>query len=612
MRILIIEDDSGTAELMRECLEIADFEIDIVNSFEFADDFLNRITPDLMIVDYYMGAGLNAQEWLTKRKQNNLKQPVFIVSTGQGDERIAVNMMKLGARDYFVKDTLLFERLTEVVKRIRIELDTEKKLEQVKNDLDDKEARYKLLVENSGIGVGLYSLDGKILFFNQKAVQDLGGVKEDYIGRNLVEVFGPVLGSKYQKRIEEVVENDTTLEFTDFIPDLGRECWLLTNHTPVKNNDGQIIGVQVLAHDITDRISAENEIKKISDFYRSIIENASDGVTIIDENARHKYVSPTGLKMFGYATLDLVQSEPNKLTHPDDLPNVLFHLNKLIEEPTYSPTIEYRFLHKNGSWIWIESTFSNLLSNDNIKGIVINFRDIDKKKKAEIALGESKKMLNKLLLINSELIASELREIDYDKFTDILIEISGAKYASFNLFADNGLDFSTKSIRGIADISLKAFNILGFDPMNKVWPHDSYRADKIKANIITIFNSWSELTQKAVPPKISRIVELSFNLGPVAIAKVSTTKSLIGDFTLLFEKGQTLQNAEIIELFVNQYAQYLERIKAEEKLRVKMDELIKFKNVTVGRELAMIELKKEVNELLQKLGEAQKYMIVGE
>ena len=130
-----------------------------------------------------------------------------------------MNMMKLGARDYFVKDTLLFERLTEVVKRIRIELDTEKKLEQVKNDLDDKEARYKLLVENSGIGVGLYSLDGKILFFNQKAVQDLGGVKEDYIGRNLVEVFGPVLGSKYQKRIEEVVENDTTLEFTDFIPD---------------------------------------------------------------------------------------------------------------------------------------------------------------------------------------------------------------------------------------------------------------------------------------------------------------------------------------------------------------------------------------------------------
>ena len=120
------------------------------------------------------------------------------------------------------------------------------------------------------------------------------------------------------------------------------------------------------------------------------------------------------------------------------------------------------------------------------------------------------------------------------------------------------------------------------------------------------------MTKKTLPPKISRIVELSFNLGPVAIAKVSTTKSLIGDFTLLFEKGQTLQNAEIIELFVNQYAQYLERIKAEEKLRVKMDELIKFKNVTVGRELAMIELKKEVNELLQKLGEAQKYMIVGE
>ena len=50
---------------------------------------------------------------------------------------------------------------------------------------------------------------------------------------------------------------------------------------------------------------------------------------------------------------------------------------------------------------------------------------------------------------------------------------------------------------------------------------------------------------------------------------------------------------------------------AEESLKVKMKELQRFHDLTVGRELAMIELKKEVNELLLKSGQQEKYKIVG-
>jgi hypothetical protein len=54
-----------------------------------------------------------------------------------------------------------------------------------------------------------------------------------------------------------------------------------------------------------------------------------------------------------------------------------------------------------------------------------------------------------------------------------------------------------------------------------------------------------------------------------------------------------------------------DRKKAEEILKQKMDELERFHRLTVGRELNMIELKKEVNELLIKLGQDEKYKIVG-
>ncbi|NVO09166.1 MAG: response regulator [Bacteroidales bacterium] len=53
------------------------------------------------------------------------------------------------------------------------------------------------------------------------------------------------------------------------------------------------------------------------------------------------------------------------------------------------------------------------------------------------------------------------------------------------------------------------------------------------------------------------------------------------------------------------------RRKAEEALQKKMDELQRFYDLTIGRELKMIELKKEINELLKQMGKEEKYKIVG-
>jgi len=74
------------------------------------------------------------------------------------------------------------------------------------------------------------------------------------------------------------------------------------------------------------------------------------------------------------------------LAHPDDLPMVLTALSNLIENPAQRPTLQYRFRHKDGSWLWIESTFTNLLTVKNVEAIVINLRDITERRQAERAL----------------------------------------------------------------------------------------------------------------------------------------------------------------------------------------------------------------------------------
>ena len=72
-----------------------------------------------------------------------------------------------------------------------------------------------------------------------------------------------------------------------------------------------------------------------------------------------------------------------------------------------------------------------------------------------------------------------------------------------------------------------------------------------------------------------------------------------------------MQNSELVTLFANHIGLFIVRKYAEEALIKKMDEMTRFHRLTVGRELAMIELKKEVNELLKESGHKEKYNIVG-
>jgi len=85
---------------------------------------------------------------------------------------------------------------------------------------------------------------------------------------------------------------------------------------------------------------------------------------------------------------------------------------------------------------------------------------------------------------------------------------------------------------------------------------------------------------------------------------------LIGNLILIFEKGKDIQNSAFVEMFTFQLGQYLERLNAEEALTIKISEMERFHKLTINRELNMIELKKEVNELLKQAGKDEKYRIV--
>ncbi|MFW5892594.1 MAG: PAS domain-containing protein [Bacteroidota bacterium] len=174
MKILIVEDDIGIAELITDALDSVSENISVVHNGKDAVGFVIDHKPDLMVLDYSL-PDMNASGIIEKLKAKNTEIPTFIISTGQGDERIAVEMMKLGAHDCIVKDTYLLNRIPSVVERALEDIRKDRKLKSAMEAMrlsDQKllEERRRLanIIKASNVGTWEWNLKTNETVFNHR------------------------------------------------------------------------------------------------------------------------------------------------------------------------------------------------------------------------------------------------------------------------------------------------------------------------------------------------------------------------------------------------------------------------------------------------------------
>jgi PAS domain S-box-containing protein len=172
------------------------------------------------------------------------------------------------------------------------------------------------------------------------------------------------------------------------------------------------------------------------------------------------------------------------------------------------------------------------------------------------------KIFIKLIQASEEFIQFTGLTPDYKKILQVILNISGAKYAVLNIFDENGLDFTTIDVVGINENIAKGLSFLGFNIHNKHWTHDPFREEKTKEQLITRFLHLNELTGDTVPKSIIYLIEKTFNIQETVIVKIIKENRILGDFTLLFEKGDTLLNMSFVKLYASQVGLFLERQKA--------------------------------------------------
>jgi len=141
--------------------------------------------------------------------------------------------------------------------------------------------------------------------------------------------------------------------------------------------------IYATARDVTEQRLAQQNLRQREEYFRSLIENASDIITVMNTDATIRYESPSIERVLGYRGDELVGRNGMDFVHPDDRTRISTLFQKVVATPGLSVPAEFRFRHKNGSWRVLECTGKNLLDATGIAGIVVNSRDITERKIAE-------------------------------------------------------------------------------------------------------------------------------------------------------------------------------------------------------------------------------------
>jgi PAS domain S-box-containing protein len=149
-----------------------------------------------------------------------------------------------------------------------------------------------------------------------------------------------------------------------------------------------------------EKEKAIEALRKSEEHFRTLIENSTDIINILDLGHSITYSSPSIEKLLGYTPSELNNQTIFSFIHPDDANSVAESLLKELANPGLVHTTEFRFRHKDGSWRHLESVGKAYGDETGTVNIIINSRDMTDRKKAEEKLIHQNVELEK---INAEL-----------------------------------------------------------------------------------------------------------------------------------------------------------------------------------------------------------------
>jgi PAS domain S-box-containing protein len=132
-----------------------------------------------------------------------------------------------------------------------------------------------------------------------------------------------------------------------------------------------------------ERRRVEDDRHRSEERFRALMENSLDGIALIDAEGMVLYSSPAIGRILGYSADEFVGINVFTLIHPHDIDAVRLRLAAVIRDPAaLAPVTDVRYLHRDGTWRYLEVLRTNRLDDPAVRAIVVNFRDVTERRLA--------------------------------------------------------------------------------------------------------------------------------------------------------------------------------------------------------------------------------------
>jgi PAS domain S-box-containing protein len=299
------------------------------------------------------------------------------------------------------------------------------------------EEKFRGLLEAAPDAMVIANEKGEISLINRQTEKMFGFMKEELIGRPVETLIPANLPNKHAgDRIRyfanpkaramgvglelNAIKKDGTqfpVEISlsplmteaktemDYFHKSGSSFFGAATANGIKNEQGETTALIFIIRDITKHKLLEDDLKKLNEGleekvlerteeiyknekrFRALVENNYDIISLLDESFKIIYRGPSATRILGWSNDEMMDSDIFKNIHPDDRKATEHIIRESMANPRKPMNVLFRRLHKDGHYVSLEGTVTNMQHDENVKAIVFNFRDVTER------IEENKKLL---------------------------------------------------------------------------------------------------------------------------------------------------------------------------------------------------------------------------
>lgn len=342
---------------------------------------------------------IDADNFFQKNATGRLKSGVWIENvTADNEYRLEASAVCFDKTRLLLLETIDCANEESILQKAREGVLSYQRLAKTEAALRQSETRNRALLDALPDLMVMLNDQGTVLDYQARPDRNWAILPEGFHRKNFSEFLPPKMADEVMRSLKEARQTGQRQVYEFQMPREDQPAFF--EFRVVTCGADELLAI---IRDVTDRKLTEQaeKLRHSELYFRSLIENGSDIILVMNADGTIKYESPSIKRVLGYDPDQRLGQSWFDLVHPGDLDLVVNTCRTLAQFPGISPSFTFRLQHRDGSWRSVEAVGNNLLDKPEIGGLVINFRDVTERRQAE----EEHQKLVALVENSSDLIA---------------------------------------------------------------------------------------------------------------------------------------------------------------------------------------------------------------